>query len=188
MYIVFDGVSSKGYIWLYETHKTLIAEETFFIAGNESSKASSLIDEFLQRCEVSYEEIENIVTVVWPGSFTGVRTISLIVNTIAFIYPHISLTPLSFFDLYDSYPLVKSSSKRDLFVKWWKSATIEVISNGDFESQCENEIIYGDTNIERFQKAFELHSEISYKNILQWLQLKQEKKIAPLYIKKPNIS
>ena len=158
------------------------------IWGNESSKATPLIDNFLKKNAISYEQIQNIITVVWPGSFTGIRTVSLIINTLAYIYPHISLSPVNFFDLYKSYPIVKASSKRDLFVKWEKSATIEVISNSDFEKKLEQVRVYGDINAERFEKKIELNSKIDYQNIMQSLQLQNKKQIAPLYIKKPNIS
>ena len=91
-----------------------------------------MIDEFLVRQKISYEQIQNIVCVVGPGSFTGIRMVTLVVNTITFIYPHIFLTPLSFFELYHEYPIIKTCSKQDLFVKWEKSGTIEVITNADF--------------------------------------------------------
>lgn len=58
--------------------------------------------------------------------------ISLVVNTLAYIYPHIFLTGISFFDMYDAYPIIKTSSKKDLFVKREKYASIEVVSNEDF--------------------------------------------------------
>jgi hypothetical protein len=75
-----------------------------------------------------------------------------------------------------------------LFVKWEKSATIEVISNSDFEKKLEQVVAYGDINAERFEKKIELNSKIDYQNIMQNLQLQNKKQIAPLYIKKPNIS
>jgi tRNA A37 threonylcarbamoyladenosine modification protein TsaB len=77
----------------------------------------SKVSDFLREAQVSYQEIENIVLVVGPGSFTGIRTTVLYANTLSFIFPHLFLTGVSFFDLYETYPIVKTSSKRDLFVQ-----------------------------------------------------------------------
>lgn len=188
MYLFFDGVSSEWYIWLFSEEKKCIASSTVSIAGNESTKTISVIESFLQKQKVPYKDIKNIVTVIGPGSFTGIRTISLVVNTLAYIYPHIFLTPINFFELYSKYPIIKSSSKRDLFVKWKKSATIEVVSNQDFEQRYLWEEVYGDINLERFTQEIELSSERDYETIFQKIELQNLKRIAPLYIKKPNIS
>jgi len=188
MYLFFDGVSRQGYIGIFWEDRGLIVQKTFLIAGNESSKATPLIDNFLKENNIHYEEIQNIVVVVWPGSFTGIRTVSLIINTLAYIYPHISLTPISFFDLYKNYPIIKASSKRDLFVKWQKSATIEILSNGDFEEKHWGEQVYGDVENERFKKSLEIDSRIDYESIIQNIEFQDKKRVAPSYIKKPNIS
>lgn len=90
---------------------------------------------FLSSMNTKIKDIENIVVVHGPGSFTGIRTIVLLVNTLSFIYPKLHLTPLSFFDMYKNYPICKTSSKRDLFVKYSKSAIIEVVKNEELESK-----------------------------------------------------
>lgn len=188
MYLFFDAVSSHGYIGLFDDSKKLLAHENFNISGNESTKTIPLIDAFLKRQSISYNDISNIVTIAWPGSFTGIRTISLVVNTLAYIYPKLSLTSYNFFDLYDYYPIVKSSSKRDMFVKWEKSATIEIVQNDIFETRNSSLDIYWDVNIDRFENEYNLHYEVDYAQIFQSIDLDTAQSIAPLYIKKPNIS
>ncbi len=188
MYLFFDGVSSQGYIWLFDSQKKYLASDRFHIAWNESTQTIPIIDAFMQEQNISYEDIENIVTLIGPWSFTGIRTISLVVNTLSYIYPNIFLTPYSFFDLYQNFPIVKASSKRDLFVKWQKSATIEIVQNADFESRCEESAIYGDINLERFKKNFSIKDTRDYTQIFQNIVLQKQKQISPLYIKKPNIS
>lgn len=188
MYLFFDGVSSDWYIWLFDENRALIASESFLIHGNESTQTIPVIDSFLKKQSILYEDIENIVTVVGPWSFTGIRTISLVVNSLSYIYPNIYLTAYNFFDLYDRYPIVKASSKRDLFVKWEKSATIAIIQNEDFNEKIQQDIIYGDINLERFSKNIEIKKNIDYEDIFQNIELSGQKQVAPLYIKKPNIS
>jgi hypothetical protein len=188
MYLFFDGVSTQWYLALFNSERKIIAEHNFEISGNESTKTIPLIDEFISSHQVTYEVIENIALVVWPGSFTGIRTISLIVNTLAYIYPHIELTSVNFFDMYHKYPIVKSSSKRDLFVKYHKSATIEIQQNHDFIAWFGGDIIYWDTVSPEINEKYELNNQIDYNTFIKNLVLKTEKRVAPLYIKKPTIS
>jgi len=188
MYLFFNWVSSQWYIALLDRNKNIVEQKRFSIAWNESTLTTQIIDWFLKEVSVSYSDIENIICVVWPWSFTWIRTISLVVNTLSFIYPHIELTPVNFFDLYDTYPVIKSSSKRDLFVKMSESDIIEVMSNELFEEKCLSHTIYWDTNPERFATHRDIVSDINYRDIISNIEIKKYKTLAPLYIKKPNIS
>ncbi len=188
MILFFDACSSCWYIALYTPERTEIASQKFQIAWNESSKAIALIRWFLQEQGVDYTDIHNIVCVNGPGSFTGIRTISLIVNTLAFIYPHISLTPIGFFDLFDEYPIVKASSKRDLFVKYQKWDIIQIEKNSIFEEKFRGKEIFGDIRSDVFERDIHVNAEVDYMSICKHLTLQNNTKIAPLYIKKPNIS
>lgn len=187
MILVFDWVSSHGYIGLFSKKKEEIAHRYFYIAGNESSRAGEVYHTFLEENNISLDDITNIVCVVGPGSFTGVRTLTLIVNTLAYTHPHISLTPLSFFDLFTQFPQIKSSSKRDLFVKWEKDDIIRIISNEDFIRENTSNPIYGDVSDTRFD-ALNIESTVDYAKILQNITLENHKRLSPLYVKKPNIT
>lgn len=188
MYLFFNGVSSTWYIALLDREKNIIASDSFHISWNESTQTIPIIDKFLAAQAVGYEDIENIMCVVWPWSFTWIRTISLVVNTLAYTHINIQLTPVNFFDLYNKYPIVKSSSKRDLFVKQSKSDIIQVMSNSDFEVSMKHAHVFWDTNSERFQKKIHIYWDIEYKDIIKNIVLQDATRIAPLYIKKPNIS
>jgi hypothetical protein len=41
---------------------------------------------------------------------------------------------LTYFDLFQSYPIVKTSSKRDSFLKLSETSEIQIISNEDLEN------------------------------------------------------
>jgi hypothetical protein len=45
------------------------------------------------------------------------------------------MTTLSYFDLFENYPIIKSSSRRDHFVKLNISSNIEIIENELLEKQ-----------------------------------------------------
>jgi hypothetical protein len=71
----------------------------------------------------------------------------LAVNTISFVVKNIKLTPVSYFSLFNSYPIIKSSSKRDSFFKKDENSPIEIIYNEELEKtlQTENiQIVYGE--------------------------------------------
>lgn len=190
MILFFNAVSRHWYIWIYDTKtRDMITKNTFSFAWNESSKAIEYVTSFLEDNTITFGQLENIVVVVWPGSFTGVRTISLVVNTIAFIFDHIALTPINFFDLYSDYPIVKSSSKRDIFVKYSKNDIIEVEKNEVFEDKLWNtKMIYWDIDSDRFNIDLDINNTIDYNSFMSELNLETQKQVAPLYIKKPNIS
>lgn len=188
-YLFLDAVSTQGYIAVFDVHtKKEQAAHSFIMLGNESTKLLKEIDRFFLQHNISYLDIQNIACVVGPGSFTGVRTISLIVNALAYSYPNIYLTALNFFDLYDTYPIVKTSSKRDIFVKYSKNDIIEIIKNDIFSEKYTWEKVYGDIELERFDRKYNLSSEIDYRSLMQKIDFTDEKRLSPLYIKKPNIS
>lgn len=188
MYLFFDAVSSNGKIALINQEKKIIAENDFHISWNESTQTIPIIHKFLSQNNVWYEEVENIIVVVGPWSFTGIRTITLVVNTLAYIYQNIKLTPIGFFDLFNQYPIVKSSSKRDLFVKYSKWDIIRVEQNIVFEQSCDQKQVYWDTNIDRFWKTFHINSDIDIQSIIENITFTDQKTVAPMYIKKPNIT
>jgi len=188
MNLFFNGVSSHWYLALFSDSREILYDMNFQILWNESSKATDLIDVFLKESKVVYDDIKNICVVIGPWSFTGIRTISLIVNTLAYIYPKITLTWINFFELYDQYPVVKMSSKRDLFVKYKKNAKITIEQNSVFVENLETKSVYWDAPVGILPREVICYSEIDYASFLRSLELGTLKQVAPLYIKKPNIS
>lgn len=187
MILFLDSVSSRAYIGLFTLEREPISDRYFDILGKESSSLLDLITRFLKDQNVSWEELEHIILVSGPGSFTGIRTSSLIINTIAYVHPHISLTPLSFFDLFPNFPIVKSSSKRDVFVKSSESATIEILSNQECLDIYSGQDVYGDIEDLRFSEKINILTYVDYTKIIKSVTLGNQKKVHPLYIKKPNI-
>jgi len=188
MYVFFNGVSSSWYIGLFDSNRRYITHKNFSISWNESTQTIDLIDRFLSENKIEYKDVDTIICVTWPGSFTWIRTITLVVNTLAYIYPHVSLHGINFFDLFSNYPVVKQSSKRDLFVKYQKNDIIQVEKNADFVDIFSWNLIYGDVDTSRFERDIECNTQIDYISILENLDMQRLKTLAPLYYKKPNIS
>ena len=187
MNLFINAISTSGILFLFNSKREIISQKEISLLWNESSKLLPMIDSFLKENTVTYFDVDNIVVVNWPGSFTGVRSIVLTINSINYITEK-SITPISFFDLYKTYPIVKNSSRRDLFVKYEKNATIVIESNDTFLQKLWNRVIYWDwwKNLENNNLL--IIWKIDYNTIIKDLILQDKKQIEPLYIKKPNIS
>ena len=185
MNLFINTISSLSTIILFDNNRKIIEKIDFEIKWNESSLLIPKVDLFLKGNKLKYSEIENIVCVNWPWSFTWVRTTVLAINTINYITKN-NLTPVNFFDLYDNYPIIKSSSKRDCFIKLDKNSDIEIIENSKIEELLKEKnikTIYWNCNLDNL----EIVEKIDYIDIIKEIKLEKIKKIDPLYIKKPNI-
>ena len=193
MNLFINAISTKWILILFNNNRKIIFEQNIEILWNESSKLILLIDEFLKKNTISYFDLDNIILVNWPWSFTGVRTIVLVINSINFIINK-NITSISFFDLFEKYPIIKSSSHRDLFVKYKKNDKIQIVPNDKFILKWK---IYWDLNNNLLSEKFNIISNINYTKIISnivfktndsWKKIYKTKLIEPLYIKKPNIS
>jgi len=189
MNLFLDSLTSPASLILFDAEKSIQTQKNVDIALNESSKLIDEINIFFDENQIHISDIENIVITNWPGWFTWVRTVTLIANTLAF-RSNITLTPISYFDLYDTYPIVKCSSKRDVFIQKSASSEIEIISNEScIRYLNSNNIIqiYGD--FEKYENTDIIISKVpNYIEIIKTIQFQKQKQIEALYIKKPNIS
>jgi len=186
MYILLNAVSKNWIILLLNEKKEIILDKEFSILWEESSKIGDMFLDFLKNNKINIEDIKNIIVVNWPWSFTWIRTITLFVNTLAFIYKNINLTEVSFFSLFTDYPVIKASSKRDLFVKKSKNNIIEILKNEEFLDYVEknniDNVYWEEINI------IKTNSYINYKEFLKSLTLDTKREINAFYLKKPSIN
>mgnify|MGYP003688925045 CR=1 FL=1 len=188
MNLFIDSISSPSYICIFDNNRNIIWDISIDVKWNESSKIIPELSLFLENNNISHNDIENTVIVHGPGSFTWVRTTVLIANTLNYVIKK-HMTTLSYFDLFENYPIIKSSSRRDHFVKLNISSNIEIIENELLEKQLIDDkikVVYWESWFE-FQNI-EILEKIDYNHIIKELELKKDTKIEPLYIKKPNIS
>ena len=136
MNIFINGVSKDGIIISFDHTRNIIDRQPIDIRMKESKEFPLLIDTFIKEKVGGYETLKNIILVHGPGSFTGIRALVLTINTLKFIYPHLQLTALSYFQLFTGYPIVKTSSKKDVFIQFSQNENIQVLSNEDFFSMC----------------------------------------------------
>ena len=187
--IFIDTISIPCTLILFNDKRKIIDKESFQIKWNESSILIPKIDEFLKKNTINYIDLENIVVVNWPWSFTWVRTTILAINTINYIIKK-NITTLSYFNLFRNYPIIKSSSKRDCFFKKDEHSKIEIISNEELKKYLNNKNvnkIYWEANNDFFYDI-KILDKIEYEDIIKKIAFKKLFKAEPLYIKKPNIS
>ncbi len=189
MNIFIDTISIQAKIIIFNSNREIIDKTVWDIKWNESSTLIPKIDEVLKKNNLKYDDLENIVIINWPWSFTWIRTTVLTINTINYIINK-NITAISFFDLYKQYPIIKSSSKRDCFVKFDINSKIEIIENEKLLillKEKKIKIIYGEVSKELF-KNIKIIEKTDYLSIIHNIKFDNKKQIQALYIKKPNIS
>jgi tRNA A37 threonylcarbamoyladenosine modification protein TsaB len=189
MNVLIDAVSQNGVLFLFNNERQIVDSFKMNIAWNEVQNLGKHIITFLEKNNQKVENLENIVVVHGPGSFTGIRTIVLIVNTYVFVYPHICITPVSYFELFEDFPIIKPSSKRDVFIKKSSNSDIEILSNEELNSFLQAEKIQkisGDM-AEWYFWDIALENQPNYAILCKNIVFQEKKRIEPLYIKKPNI-
>ena len=189
MYELFLDAVSKQWKMILFCNWSQINQQSIFLAGNESSLLWDKVLSFFKKCSIEVFELHHIYVVHGPGSFTGIRSICLFVNTLAYISQKLTLTPISFFDLYTSYPIIKQSSRRDVFAKKQKNSIIEILSISELQiylqdiSQC-----YGSSDATNIDNDICLEENYQAWDVISRIKKQQYKRIEPLYIKQANIS
>lgn len=185
MNLFLDTISPENILILFDDNKNILKKYIFDVRQNESTLLIEELDKFLLVNNLKYQDLENIVVVNWPWSFTWVRTTVLLVNTINFVIKK-NITTLNYFDLFFKYPIIKTSSKRDSFVKFSFDKDIEVLDNNTIIEQISWNFIktYWDQNFINLEN----NSKPNYDEIIKNIKLNKNKIISPFYFKKPNIS
>ena len=189
MNLFINTISTDSIITLFDNDRQIVDSFIWLAKGKESATLIPNIDTLLKKNNITYPDLENIVLVNGPWSFTWVRTSVLVINSINYIIKK-DVTALSFFDLYNTYPIIKSSSKRDCFVQKSKDAKIEIIPNQDLITYISEENIpnvYWDFTWV-ITSELKILEKIDYEAIIKALEFNNLEKIDPLYIKKPSTS
>lgn len=194
MNLFLNAILESWIIILFNDKREIISEKQIKTLWNESERLLWLVDEFLSENNINYSDLKNIVVVAGPWSFTWIRTISLLVNTISFVAKN-NITSICFFDLYDQgeneyYPIIKSSSKRDSFFKKDKYSNIEILKNEEILDYIKTnkikKLFWENRNI--VSDNVQILANIDYFDIIKNIEYKKDRRISPIYIKKPNIS
>lgn len=186
MNIFLDTLSLVNTLILFDDDRNILSKKEFNVFLNESSKLIFEIDDFMKQNNILYNQIKNIVCTSWPGSFTWIRSTIIVVNTISFVNPTF-LTWIIFFDLFDNYPIIKKSSKRDSFIQKSQNSEIEILQNEDilkYISENDIKTIYWDFLLDWVNTV----STPDYEKIIKHIPLNNKKRLVAEYLKKPSIT
>lgn len=184
MNLFIDTVSCPSYICLWDDERNIISDYSWDARMNESSTLIPNIKSLLLHGGYAFKDLENIVLVSGPGSFTGVRTTTLVANTLSYLNKETKLSDITYFDLFENYPIIKKSSRRDCFVKMSKNSEIEIIMNPDLENLIKSN--YSWDKIDSLE--FDVYSKPDYEKIIKNLEFRSKDIVSPFYYKKPNIT
>lgn len=188
MNLFIDTISPKNILFLFNDEKEILFQKNIDVRLQESSKLIGEVDLFLKEAGKTYFDLKKIVVVNGPGSFTWVRTTVLMANTIAFVVKA-EMFGISYFELFDEYPIIKASSKRDSFIQKNYNSSIEVLQNDSVNEYLEQNNISKIFWEATFLENVESMNEVSYVKVLQKISFNApQSRIEPLYLKKPNIS
>jgi tRNA A37 threonylcarbamoyladenosine modification protein TsaB len=70
MNIFLDTISPKNALILFDDKRQIIQKYFFDVRLNESTLLIEEFDSFLKKNNLNYKDLENIVVVAGPGSFT----------------------------------------------------------------------------------------------------------------------
>lgn len=188
MYIFIDAISSDWVLILFEKNK-IIDSLSLDIKWKESNEFLSKLEEIVNRNNINFKDLSGIVVINWPGSFTGTRVISLIVNTINFVH-HTLLENINYFEFLEYmgnwYPMAIKANKWEYLIKKSKDENPIIIAISEL-SEWNYFWIWDNIDFEKNESRVQLKKD--YKKFIQEFEFNwKNQRIEPFYIKKPNIT
>ena len=188
MYIFIDTISNDWVIILFENNE-IIDSLSLDIKWKESNEFLSKLSELVNRNNLDFKDISWIIVINWPGSFTGTRVISLVVNTINFVHktPLESINYFEFLEyMQNSYPMAIKANKWEYLIKKSKDDNPQIIAIS--ELPIWNYFwIWDNIDFEKNESGIQLKKD--YEKFIQKFEFNwKNQRIEPFYIKKPNIT
>ncbi len=196
--LAIDTASSHTSLALFKDGQAL-SSKSWLSNNDEAEKLMPAIEDMLGD-EVTYEEIENILVVKGPGSFTGLRIGVATANTIAH-FAGCNLYAISTFEyLWLQAPadaaLVLFAGKGGVYVSLTPEEEGKIVDMPDVNEYLENNNVtkvFGDISDEQKQQIDAQFVETNYDfadtvSKIDLQSLKKEKLVNPLYIKQPSIT
>ena len=117
MFLFIDTFSDPTCILLFDGERHICDTQTWPGKQREFDSLIEEIDWLISRNSITYQDLQGIVSIVWPGGFTGTRVTTLVANTLAYSF-HTPLFPLTlgeFFALQDApLPWISSVTKKEV--------------------------------------------------------------------------
>lgn len=182
--------------------KKILAEKSWVSQNNEAEKLLPAINSLFKKAKIKYEDLDGVIVVKGPGSFTGLRVGVSVANAIAFIQK-IKLFEIGTIEyLWESFDQKKNSAlvlfagRNEVYIQFAKQEKIKLRTLEEALEELKKKKIkniFGQLLADQ-QKKFKEFKIQKQNNpfgkavsaIVQ--KLKPVKIVEPLYIKGPNIS
>lgn len=189
MYLLIDTISIPATYILFDSEKDIVSEEHLELRGQESECFLDSLSAFLLKNNLEYRDLDGVVVVNGPGSFTAMRIITLTVNTLSFVH-RIPLYGIDYFRLAElagaEFPMLIRANRGEYLKKETKYTPPELraipeISPGNYWG-------IGDAN-DFTNPGISIQSTLRYQLFCSnFLFEHPTERIEPFYIKKPNIT
>lgn len=189
MYLFIDTISTPAVYILFGAWKEVVDRESFELKGRESEYFLDSVLSFLTKNNLVFKDIEGVIAVNGPGSFTAMRIITLTLNTLSFVH-HIPLYAIDYFTLGKlsgwQHPVLLRANRGEYLIQKYKDGPIEITALRDIQKGQyfwmgdENDFTFGTISIQSY-----IEYEVFYQN---FTTDNPASKIEPIYIKKPNIT
>lgn len=189
MHLFINTIPETSTYILFDSERMIRDQKTLALKGHESEQFLVSFEEFLSDNDLLFNDLDGIVVVNGPGSFTAMRIVTLTVNTLAFVH-HTPLYSLDFFNLATlgglGYPILVKANKGEYLVRKSQEDLPSIVLISDVpDGQYAG---LGDIN-DFANGGISIQSEIDYNRVIQNLPLDvPQERIEPFYIKKPNIT
>ncbi len=189
MYLFINAISKNSKFILFDKKNKIVDKVSVKIHGKESENLFKYIEKLLKKNELDFSKIDWITVINWPWGFTGTRTLSLVINTIFYLYK----TKIDVFDYFKFlelsgaiYPIAIKANKREYLIKE-DCKKMPYLSNIDNIKPWNYFWIWD--NIDFENKDISIKSWEDYKTFFKNYTFDWKlQKIEPYYIKQPNIT
>lgn len=131
MYLLIDTISTPATYILFDSGKDIVSQESLELKGRESEHFLISLSEFLLNNKLEYQDLDGVIVVNGPGSFTAMRIITLTINTLSFVHP-IPLYSINYFMLGElsgwNFPILIRANRGEYLIQQSKNSSPELIS------------------------------------------------------------
>lgn len=189
MYLFVDTISNPCYLAVFDESRTIIDSILWPGQRKEFDTLIETIDTLLKKNSISYKQLSGICNITGPGSFTGTRVTTLVMNAIAYAFGT-KLYPLSvgdFFHLQNApLPWITPITKKEVLL-WTKATPNAYILTplGDLEDDEYTSV----TTVDFQMPKSTIRKAKDYSTVIEKLPLSYPvDRMQSVYAKEPNIT
>lgn len=188
MFLVINTVANPAKLVLFDNQRHIIDQYEWDSKRAEFDSLMETISSFLGKNDLGIHDLSGIVCIIGPGSFTGIRITTLVVNTLAYVYK----MPIFWIELWEflrlsgsKMPYLSPMTRRESLIWEISHETWKIIDNALLipwtYTTCDAALDLGEN--------YCLNVQNDYTSFVQKVDLHNPVMILrPLYARDPNIT